>query len=90
MTAKRQKRAGSSEQIQRLGLQFRIQHGVLMLSVLILIATGILLWCLARPDYIWWSREFYLIKIAQWLHRIAGSVLLILSFYHLLYMFFTK
>jgi cytochrome b subunit of formate dehydrogenase len=89
MAAKRHKKV-DSEQIQRFGLQFRIQHGVLMLSVVTLIVTGILLWCLARPDYIWWSRKFHMIQVAQWLHRIAGSVLLVLSLYHLIYMFFSR
>ncbi len=79
-----------SHSIRRFGLQFRIQHGVLMLSVVILIVTGVLLWCLAKPETIWWSRKWNLIEISRWLHRFAGSLLVLLSLYHLLYILFTR
>lgn len=79
------------EYVKRFGWQFRIQHGTLALSVIVLILTGIPLWFnLGKPGHIWLSQEefgiFGDIEIYRQIHKIAGVVLTILAIYHLLYL----
>lgn len=79
-----------TQQMQRFGLQFRIQHIILMISVVTLIVTGIWLWVVGKPEYIWWSQDFVALGIIRLLHRFAGAILTILGIYHLGYILFTK
>jgi formate dehydrogenase gamma subunit len=68
----------------------RIQHWSLAISFALLVVTG---FALKYPD-VWWAREFvgfeWLFKLRGLLHRIAGAFFLVLSFYHLHYVIFTR
>ena len=76
--------------IKRFSLQFRIQHMVLASSVIILIFTGIPIWCFAKPSYIWWSEGAWWFDMVRWLHRFSGFALMAVSLYHMGYTTFTK
>lgn len=84
----------STENFQRLSLQFRIQHMILFISTTILIFTGIPLWCLSRPDFLVWNSECFQllggIRGISLIHRYAAGALVLLSAYHLLYTIFAK
>lgn len=73
----------------RMTLSERLQHGTLALSFITLVITGFML---RYPDA-WWVvsirtmvPEFF--DIRSWVHRIAGVILLVVSAYHLYYIFF--
>ncbi len=82
------------EFFQRFSLQFRIQHFVLFLSVLTLIVTGVPLWCIKRPEYVWWSESAMgatgYIEAVRLIHHVAALALTALSVYHLLYTIYTR
>jgi formate dehydrogenase gamma subunit len=73
----------------RLTLNERVQHGILLLSFLLLVITG---FALKFPESFWaapivrWEKDFPLRGLV---HRIAGVVLIAAGFYHLIYLFFT-
>jgi cytochrome b subunit of formate dehydrogenase len=78
-------------QYVRMSLNERIQHGVMLVSFIILAVTGFML---RFPDA-WWvipirqmSGKVFMIR--SLLHRIAGAVLIAVSIYHLVYIFLTR
>jgi cytochrome b subunit of formate dehydrogenase len=78
---------------QRFSLQFRLQHIVLFVSVIILIFTGIPLWCLGRPGYSWSQgtvQAFGTIMTIRYIHRGAAIALIAVSVYHILYTIYTR
>jgi formate dehydrogenase gamma subunit len=68
----------------------RIQHWSLVVSFVLLVITG---FALKYPDT-WWVRGFvgfeWLFNVRGLLHRVAGAAFIVLSFYHLYYMFLTR
>jgi cytochrome b subunit of formate dehydrogenase len=81
------------EYFKRFSLQFRIQHIVLFLSVVVLIVTGIPLWCLGRPWYGWSQitvQAFGSIETIRYIHRAAAIALMAVSAYHILYTIYTR
>lgn len=86
-------RANDGELFQRFSVQFRVQHVFLFLSTLILIVTGVPLWCMARPGYTWSHSVvgfFGDVETMRQLHRLGAAVLILVSLYHLYYTMFTK
>jgi len=87
---------GNNEQqfYQRFSIQWRYQHIVLFVSVLILIMTGIPLWCLKHPEYLWWSesaiRQWGFVEKIRIVHRAGAIALIAVSVYHMLYTIYTK
>lgn len=78
---------------ERFGLNFRIQHFVLLLSVIILVISGIPLWCLNRREFLWWTHDdsagaIHLIETVRLVHRCAGVLLILVSVYHMIYALF--
>jgi formate dehydrogenase gamma subunit len=73
----------------RLTLNERIQHGILLVSFVLLVITG---FALRFPNSFWaapivrWEKDFPLRGLV---HRIAGVVLIGAGFYHLIYLLFT-
>jgi len=73
----------------RLTLNERVQHGILLVSFLLLVITG---FALKFPGSSWaapivrWEKDFPLRGLV---HRIAGVILIAAGFYHLVYLFFT-
>jgi formate dehydrogenase gamma subunit len=73
----------------RLTLNERVQHGILLLSFLLLVITG---FALKFPGSSWaapivrWEKDFPLRGLV---HRVAGVILIAAGFYHLVYLFFT-
>jgi cytochrome b subunit of formate dehydrogenase len=73
----------------RMTLDERIQHGTLQVSFTILVFTG---FALKFPDA-WWvtpirSISPLMFEIRSIVHRVAGVVMLLVSLYHLYYIFF--
>jgi formate dehydrogenase gamma subunit len=68
----------------------RYQHWIMAISFILLVITG---FALVYPDA-FWMRPFrgigWLFDLRGLLHRIAGAVFILLSFYHAYYMFATK
>jgi formate dehydrogenase gamma subunit len=68
----------------------RTQHWILVISFFLLVITGFAL----RYPEAWWVRYFvgseWLFNLRGLIHRISGAVFLILGFYHLYYMLFTR
>lgn len=86
-------RANDGELFQRFSVQFRVQHVFLFLSTLILIVTGVPLWCMARPGSTWSHSVvsfFGDVETMRQLHRLGAAVLILVSLYHLYYTMFTK
>jgi len=79
---------------QRFSLQSRIQHMMLGGSVTALILTGIPLWCLARPEFMWWTQNSMqdqgFIEIVRIVHKIASVLMIVVCVYHLLYLAFSR
>lgn len=80
----------SANEFVRLNLNERVQHVLLMVSFFILVFTG---FALKYPES-WWAAP-----LVRWegafafrglLHRIAGAVMIALSFYHLFYIGITR
>lgn len=85
-----QEKSTEQQFVQRFGLQFRIQHTFLFVGTLILIFTGIPMWFLARPEYVFWGRDFGGIEYLRFFHRIGAAGLIAVSVYHLFYTVFTR
>ena len=74
----------------RLTLNERFQHGILLVSFMLLVITG---FALKFPESFWaepivrWEKDFPLRGLV---HRIAGVVLIAAGFYHLIYLFLTE
>lgn len=68
----------------------RVQHWLLAVSFIVLVFTG---FALRYPDS-WWFRPFsgvgWIFNFRGLIHRISGAVFLILGFYHICYMFWTR
>ena len=78
---------------KRFSLQFRIQHIVLFSSVIVLIITGIPLWCMGKPGYGWTQsvvQAFGAVATIRTIHRWAAGALILVSIYHLLYTIYTR
>jgi len=94
--AARSNGAKSDEQefFQRFSFLWRIQHGVLASSLLVLIFTGIPLWCLRHPEYVWWSestmQQYGFVEAIRIIHRIGAVALIAVSIYHMLYIVYTR
>jgi cytochrome b subunit of formate dehydrogenase len=76
----------------RMTLNERIQHFLLLSSFIILVITG---FALKYPEAVWvmWGRKLfgdYAFEIRGIVHRVAAVVMLADSFYHILYVSFTK
>ena len=78
---------------QRFSLQFRIQHIVLFVTVILLVFTGIPLWCLGKPG-LGWSQSvvaaFGNIETVRYIHRVAAIGLILVSVYHILYTIYSR
>jgi len=68
----------------------RFQHWSLVVSFAVLVITG---FALKYPE-VWWVKGFvgfdWLFNVRGLVHRIAGTIFLVLSFYHLYYLIFTR
>lgn len=76
----------------RMTLNERIQHFLLLSSFIILVSTG---FALKYPEAIWvgWFRMIfgdYAFEIRGIVHRVAAVVMILDSFYHILYVTFTR
>lgn len=74
--------------VQRFNKQFRIQHFLLMVSVIILFLSGIFLWGLRYPGADWASwltAAFGGIDFWRIVHRIGGLILIFSCIYHIIY-----
>ena len=82
------------EFFQRFSVAARFQHIVLFTSTTILVLTGIPLFCLARPHYIWWSQSappfFLQVECIALIHRIAAVTLMGVAVFHTLYTIYTR
>ena len=83
-----------TEWFQRFGLSFRVQHIVLFVSTLLLIVTGVPLWCLRDWDLAWWSQtapsSAHLLELSRLVHRIAAALLTAVSLLHVIYTVYTR
>ncbi len=75
----------------RMSLNERIQHAVMFTTFILLVITGFIL---KFPDA-WWvvpirqlSEKFF--EVRSLVHRVAGSLMIAISVYHLCYIFFTR
>lgn len=90
MSAEAETQAHEDRSVERINLQLRIQHGLLMASVIVLILTGV---ALLYSDS-WFGR--FLIELEGGyeapgiIHRVAAILLIATTIYHLLYVFFTR
>jgi formate dehydrogenase subunit gamma len=79
---------------QRFSFQWRIQHGVMFASFLVLVFSAVPLWCLKHPGFFWWSasamRQYGFIEKARFVHRIGAVGLIAVSIYHMLYIVYTR
>ena len=79
---------------QRWSLQARLQHFILAISVIILIVTGVPLWCLKHPDYIWWAQsgiqDYGFIELIRAFHKVASVAMMAVCIYHLLYLLYSR
>ncbi len=73
--------SGGLRIVVRMSLQQRIQHLILFISFLVLVATG---FALKFPDS-WASMLFFNETVRGVLHRIAGVVLILVGIYHVWY-----
>ena len=84
----------NAKSFKRFSLAFRLQHGFMLSSVILLVFTGAMMWCLSRPDYTWWSQDslpwIMSIDVCRWVHRFAGAILVAVCVFHLFYTVFTK
>lgn len=77
-------------EIERLTVNERLQHFLLMVSFTLLVYTG---FAMKFPEAWWaaplirWEGAF---AFRGWLHRIAATVMIALAFYHLIYLITTK
>jgi cytochrome b subunit of formate dehydrogenase len=75
---------------ERLTVNERIQHLILLLSFIILVITG---FALKFPES-WWARPLVWIEggyaLRAWTHRVAGAILTLAGIYHLGYLFGTS
>lgn len=89
-----QKSSEKKDWYQRFSLQSRIQHMLLGGSVTALILTGVPLWCLARPEYMWWTQnsmqDHGFIELVRIIHKVASVIMIIVCVYHLLYLAFSR
>ena len=74
----------------RMTMNERVQHAVLFTSFTILVITGFML---RFPDA-WWVRGIRSLSdnvfdLRSWIHRIAGTFMVAVSFYHVYYVAFT-
>ncbi|MCX7049135.1 MAG: cytochrome b/b6 domain-containing protein [Candidatus Sumerlaeota bacterium] len=93
MSASEAKSAAPAAQefIERFSVQARVQHVFMFVSVIVLMLTGIPLWCVGRPEYIWWKQEFNdYIEMMRLFHRWGAVVLIGVSVYHTLYTLFSR
>jgi cytochrome b subunit of formate dehydrogenase len=81
----------STAQYVRMSLNERVQHAVMFTTFILLVITGFIL---KFPDA-WWvipirqmSEKFF--EVRSMIHRIAGSLMIAISLYHLYYISFTK
>ncbi len=81
----------NSSQHTRMTLNARIQHGLTLVSFIVLAVTGFML---KYPDA-WWvipirqmSGKFFVVRSIT--HRVAGAVLIAVSIYHLIFILFTR
>lgn len=75
----------------RMSLSERIQHITLVISFFTLVITGFML---RFPDA-WWVRHIrdvceYAFEIRSILHRVAASIMVAVSLYHIVYLFFNE
>ena len=76
--------------VERMNLDMRIQHWVLMGSFVLLLFTG---FAIKFPTAFWVTpfanlSHFWLVRF--YLHRVAGVVFVLLCFYHLFFIFFKR
>lgn len=94
MTTSKKNKQDQQQVFHRFSLQVRVQHIVLFSSTIVLVLTGIPLWCMGRPEYIWWGRDsllfFGTIESARIVHRVAAVALMSVSFYHLLFTVYSR
>ena len=86
--------ARQSEFYQRFSLSARMQHLLLGVSVTALVVTGIPLWCLKRPEYMWWVQstlqDYGYIEITRVIHKAASVLMVLVCAYHLLYLLLSR
>ncbi len=86
--------AREREVFQRFSLQARFQHIVLFTCTIVLCLTGIPMWCLGRPEYIWWTQALGPVNLSIEaiciIHRVAAVGLMGLAVYHTLYTIYTR
>lgn len=75
----------------RMSVHERLQHGVLVISFVVLVVTGFML---SFPDA-WWvvplrAMSDHLFEMRGWLHRIAGVILLAAGVWHVGYLALTQ
>ncbi len=83
-------RSGAVELVPRMNLNFRIAHWMVMLSFPVLVVTG---FALKYPESGWasplllWESSF---AFRGWVHRLAGTVLVISMLYHIAHLAIVK
>ncbi|MCS7183389.1 MAG: cytochrome b/b6 domain-containing protein [Thermoanaerobaculum sp.] len=78
------------EQFERLSLNVRLQHGLMAISVIVLIVTGI---PLKFHESLWAKEVISLLggpDVTPIIHRVAATLLAFVGVWHLLYIAFTK
>jgi cytochrome b subunit of formate dehydrogenase len=75
----------------RMTVSERIQHATMAISFMILVVTGFML---RYPDS-WWVSHIrdlssHVVEYRSWIHRIAAVAMILVSFYHIYYISFTK
>lgn len=81
------------EVVQRFSANLRMQHFVLFVSMLILMATGAVLFCLKHPEWFFWGQDAPFIgQLAGWRfwHRVGAVGLIAVSVYHVLYIIYSR
>jgi cytochrome b subunit of formate dehydrogenase len=78
-------------QYLRMTFNERIQHAVMLTSFIVLVITGFIL---RFPDA-WWVVLIHqlsesVFEVRSFIHRLAGSLMIAISLYHLFYLFFTR
>lgn len=80
----------SEQTIERMNRQLRLQHGLLLISVVVLLLTGLAL----LYSESWFGRALISLEggfeARGWLHRAAAVLLILTALYHIFYIFFSR
>jgi cytochrome b subunit of formate dehydrogenase len=87
---RRAEEKSEERQFQRINLSVRLQHGIMALSVVALIFTGLPLKFPDIPFFVWVMHFLGGIDNSTYIHRVAACGLIAVSLWHLVYIIFFR